>query len=343
MRTTSRSVHPLALSLGRAAASLLCPVLVACIGQRLPPPPPAAYPAVAAAAPGEPPTLPVANAGAPVVAQVAADEAPPSTPLDGATPTVLAAPPFGYALTRPAPAGTSAPPRLVKASEQRNAITDEQAWFERNRLSLPTFGPRGSAGRAPGEPPPFVPPRYRENLLVQGIAHGEHLVLIYGPDFGSGRFVAVLDQKHELVALLDFDRFLTPPEIAPGEAAFVRGQVTWAVVEHGVLYVSTGHRTYAASSRGKNAFLSAIDLGTGQLLWQSAPLVCNAQSFIVHGDHLICGYGFTAEPDFLYVLERATGKTVSKLPLKSGPDYLIEKDSALFVRTYDTDYVFSIR
>jgi hypothetical protein len=60
-------------------------------------------------------------------------------------------------------------------------------------------------------------------------------------------------------------------------------------------------------------------------------------------EHLICGYGFTAEPDFLYVLERATGKTVSKVPLKSGPDFLIEKDGELFVRTYDTDYVFTVR
>ncbi|WP_437619144.1 hypothetical protein [Sorangium sp. So ce1151] len=134
-----------------------------------------------------------------------------------------------------------------------------------------------------------------------------------------------------------------PPAFAPKEAEFVRGHVGWAVAKDGVLYVSSGHRTYAASSKGKNAYVSALDLATGQLLWQSAPLVCNAENFVLRGDHLLCGYGFTAEPDFLYVLERATGKVVSKLPMKSGPEVLVEKEGKLFVRTYDTDYVVDIR
>ncbi|KYF84770.1 hypothetical protein BE11_05910 [Sorangium cellulosum] len=255
----------------------------------------------------------------------------------------LAPPPFGETLVRPAPAGSSAAPRLVKVAEQKNAITDVAAWFTRNGLSLPTLQVPNAPESDAAALPSFVPARYGDYALVKAIDHGDHLALLYGSSFNDARLVAIVDAARKVVAFLDFESYLTPPEIAPGEAEFVQGQVGWVVARDGVLYVSSGHRTYAASSKGKNAFLSAIDLASGQLLWQSAPLVCNAENFVLHGDHLLCGYGFTAEPDFLYVLERATGKVVSKLPIKSGPEYLVEKGGKLFVRTYDTDYVFDIR
>lgn len=117
----------------------------------------------------------------------------------------------------------------------------------------------------------------------------------------------------------------------------------WAAVEGDVLYLSFGHRTYAASSKGANAYISAIDLKTGELLWRSAPLVSNAANFVIRGGHILAGYGFTAEPDYLFVLDRATGKTVSRTKVKSGPDYLFVQGDRLLVRCYDYDYVFELR
>ncbi|XXX73388.1 hypothetical protein WMF30_37685 [Sorangium sp. So ce134] len=316
--------------------------------QDAPPPtgaPGAATPSPHAAAPAPRPAQAAPGDGA---AQAAVDDSAGAAraALDGRSPVKLAPPPFGQALFRPAPAGGSAAPRLVKVAEQKNKITDQAAWFATNALSLPTLQvPSAAAGESSDVPPlpSFVPDSYRDRPLVKAIDHGDHLALLYGPSFSEARFVAILDAAHRIVAFFDFESFLMPPEVAPNEDEFVRGHIGWAVVKDGVLYVSSGHRTYAASSKGKNAFLSAIDLASGQLLWQSAPLVCNAENFVLRGDHLLCGYGFTAEPDFLYVLERATGKVVSKLPLKSGPEFLVEKEGKLFVRTYDTDYVFEIR
>ncbi|WP_437721199.1 hypothetical protein [Sorangium sp. So ce861] len=314
--------------------------------QDAPPHPGAAAPAPHGAAPAPQRAPAAAGDGAAQPTQAAAGDGAPRASLDGRSPVKLAPPPFGQTLVRPAPAGSSAAPRLVKIAEQKTKIPDEAAWFTANGLSLPTLQiPSAAAGEASDSRPlpSFVPETYRDQPLVKAIDHGDHLALFYGPSFSAERFVAILDAAHRVVAFFDFKSFLTPPEIAPDEAEFVRGHVGWAVVKDGVLYVSSGHRTYAASSKGKNAYLSAIDLASGQLLWQSAPLVCNAENFVLRGDHLLCGYGFTAEPDFLYVLERATGKVVSKLSLKSGPAYLVEKDDKLFVRTYDTDYVFEIR
>ena len=93
---------------------------------------------------------------------------------------------------------------------------------------------------------------------------------------------------------------------------------------------------------GQNAYLSAIDLKSGLLLWRSPPLVCNSHNFIIQDDHIWCGYGFTAEPDFITLLDRQSGDLVSKTRLKTGPDYLLLRDNRLYVRTYDTDYVFDI-
>ncbi|MGK4003248.1 hypothetical protein WMF31_11535 [Sorangium sp. So ce1036] len=300
-------------------------------------------PAPRGPAPAAPGDAPPPRDGAAPPAQVAVDAGAAGAALDGRSPVRLAPPPFAQALFRPAPAGGSSAPRLVKIAEKKNAITDQEAWFTRNGLSLPILSVPGSPQRGDGALPSFVPARHGDHRLVRAIDHGDHLALFYGPDASEARLVAILDGAHRVVAFLDFDSFLTPPEHDPKEARFVRGQVRWAVARDGVLYVSTGHSTYAASSRGKNAYLSALDLATGQLLWQSAPLVCNAENFVLRGDHLLCGYGFTAEPDFIFVLERTTGTIVSKIPIKSGPEVLVEKDGKLFVRTYDTDYVFEIR
>ena len=49
-------------------------------------------------------------------------------------------------------------------------------------------------------------------------------------------------------------------------------------------------------------------------------LVANARTFVVTGDLIVAGYGFTAEPDFLYLLDRRTGKVLDRLPVASAPE-----------------------
>ena len=72
-------------------------------------------------------------------------------------------------------------------------------------------------------------------------------------------------------------------------------------------------------------------------------LVSNAANFILAGDAIISAYGFTIEPDYLYVIHRHSGKTLKRLKLKSGATHLILKDSKLYVRTYNQDYVFTLQ
>ena len=59
-------------------------------------------------------------------------------------------------------------------------------------------------------------------------------------------------------------------------------------------------------------------------------------------DYIICGYGFTNEDDFVYVLDRNTGKKVGTYKVKTGPDYFYINGNKLYVRTYNTDYVYEL-
>jgi len=86
----------------------------------------------------------------------------------------------------------------------------------------------------------------------------------------------------------------------------------------------------------------AYDLNNGKLLWRSADQSYNTMNFIVKGDIIICGYGFTDERDYLYQINRNTGEIIDKMELKKMPDLLVEQDGKLYVHTYSYDYVIEI-
>ena len=65
----------------------------------------------------------------------------------------------------------------------------------------------------------------------------------------------------------------------------------------------------------------------------------NTMNFIVKGDVIICGYGFTDEKDYLYQINRNTGEIIDRIELKKMPDLLVEQDGKLYVHTYSYNYV----
>jgi outer membrane protein assembly factor BamB len=133
----------------------------------------------------------------------------------------------------------------------------------------------------------------------------------------------------------DFRRYAWPPRIAPGEREFVYEQTVFAKEAAGMLLVETAHSTYAKSSVGLNGYLNAIDLKTRKLRWRSPALVANAGNFVLLNDAIVSGYGFTAEPDYLYAIDRATGKVKGRLLLPSGPQRIARHGNVLTVDTYD--------
>jgi len=112
-----------------------------------------------------------------------------------------------------------------------------------------------------------------------------------------------------------------------------------AYLKDGIFYGASVANGYAQPN---TCFMFAYDLENEKLLWRSADQSYNSMNFVVEGDVLICGYGFTAEPDYLYQINRNTGEIIDRLPLKKMPDLIVEQDGKLYVHTYSYNYVISI-
>lgn len=209
------------------------------------------------------------------------------------------------------PASLAAPLKLTKLTQEANQITDTDDWFEKNNLSL-NVEDSGKYGL--------------------GIPSDEN---------GGKCRIQVVDGEKGEVFELDFSDFEYAGDFKQSEKEFVRQQIRYAQIKDHILYLSIGHLTYAESSP-HNAYVAAVDLAEKKLLWKSQPLVSNAANFVIKGDVLLCGYGFTAEPDYIYQLDLGSGKVIDKTVVKSKADYLILKDNILYVRTYNTDYTFRI-
>ena len=228
--------------------------------------------------------------------------------------------PLHYQLVRPAAAQGQDTLHLDKVSMAKNLITDDDAWLKKNGLTPPTRRPR------PEEIPEFVAAQIHGARLDHLFVHADHQIGVYGKEVGV--FAPGLPPR-----AFDLSRMAVTEGRVPLDVDF-------AEVAGKVLFLQLSHNGYAKEVGGKNGFIAAVDIDTGALLWCSEPLVGNAQNFVIVGRHLVAGYGFTAEPDFLFVLDTATGKTEEKQSLPSGPTYLLRKDDKLFIRTYDTDLVY---
>ena len=113
-----------------------------------------------------------------------------------------------------------------------------------------------------------------------------------------------------------------------------------ACIENGIFYGASVMNGYAQPD---TCFMFAYDLENEKLLWRSADQTYNSMNFLVKGDVIFCGYGFTAEDDYLYQLDKNTGEVIDRLPLKKMPDLMAVKDDLLYVHTYSYDYVIEVQ
>lgn len=253
------------------------------------------------------------------------------------------APPSGYYVLHTIGKKPRSSLRVMKVLEKKNKITDTEEWWVGNRLLPMTYQVPNPYMQKAGDLPPVVPLEFLGQRVVK-VLRSNPILAIYGDNFGDGRYLLVIDPENgKIERAFDFSAYQWPHKFNRAEKDYIKMSTTWAYLEDDILYVQHNHKTYARSSKGYNAYLSALDIRTGMLLWRSKPLVANANNFLVKDGAIITGYGFTAEPDFLYVLNKTDGRILQKVAVKSAPEYLVEKDDKLFVRTYHTDYVFNYK
>lgn len=232
-------------------------------------------------------------------------------------------------------------PKIIEISKKANDITDEMNWFVQNELALneitgdPLILYLEDAGL----------PVYTAGALARKMIFSGNYNLIFYSDYELAiDLVAIYNQTTgETENIVDFSNYALATKFKEEDIEYVNQELTWAEIDGNLLYISNSHRTYAKSSFGENAYLTCINLDNLEVLWRSKPLVANSRNFIIYKDYIITGYGFTDEPDYLYFLNKFTGKQLSSTLLKSGPDYFLEKNGKLYVRTYNTDYVFEMK
>ncbi len=265
------------------------------------------------------------------------------TPLEEQNLTTLPAPPFRQHLSAPDRRAATRPSKLDLIGAKPNRIVDGDEWFGANGLALPAYEVPNPFQKKPGDLPAFVPEKFGNQRLVKAIRCPDAVLLVYGADFSGGRYLVALDPASgDFLYGFDFIHYLHSPKSAERDRASVDQAIKWAWQENRVLYISHAHDTYASASGGSNAYITALDTATGAVWWRSRPLVANAANFELAGDTIIAGYGFTAEPDYLYLLDKTTGEVYERIKLKSGPEYILLKGDRLYVRTYDTDYRFRV-
>lgn len=204
---------------------------------------------------------------------------------------------------------------LEQLTEEANAITDTEAWFAANGLTQ-TLGNI------------MEDDNYRYELEGEN-GFAMYLLNIYDKESGNALYC------------LDFSDYRYTDNIKAGDEEFVEQRIWWVQSVDDILYVAIGHYTYTESCP-HTGYLVAIDLNDMSVIWKSEPCVTNAQTFEIIDNTIVCGYGFTSEPDYLILVDRLDGSVTEKIPIQSKADYIICKEDILYVRTYNTNYTFQI-
>ena len=274
-------------------------------------------------------------------------------------PVVLDTPNFdGMTLSNPKKLSYS----LKQVSRTSNGITDEDKWIEKYMspeqgvtYNFPENWKNKPDDYLKSKVPVMLSGKYRSYVTVP--CHGDttrqcnsylYNVIAYGdksPYHDNVSidpnliFITNYDFNRVLYAF-DFSNFSLAKYSKTNELNFTAISVENVQIENDVLYATVGHSTYAASSSGYNAYLVAIDLKSQKVKWMTKPLTSNSP-FCIYGNTIITGYGFTDEPDYIYIIDKATGCRLKSIKVANGPEQLSIRNNKLYVRTYSYDYVFA--
>lgn len=209
---------------------------------------------------------------------------------------------------------------VKEVARAKNQIVDDYVWFD-------------EVGCDPINQASMEDDIYSYDLIVDENADNRymsHILKAYDALSGEEAFT------------LNFDKYVDNPDYHDVAWPYTEQHIFWAQCVDNILYVSIGHSTYS-SSCPYTAYIVAIDLADDfKVLWKSEPLRSNSDNFVVVGDVIFTGYGFTQEDDFMYELNRYTGEVHAQWDLVKAADYFFVRDDTMYVRTYDTNYTFSL-
>lgn len=268
------------------------------------------------------------------------------TNLQQLEPVILPVPSFKYVFNTvlDSPAQVTKTKKLALTKKSIKKISPTTGYAESEAYASIEYLVPNPFRNQKGDLPKAIPTEYKGQMLVRAIKGPNNVLLIYGLNFAENRYLVVMDKSlTKYLKTYDFSNYAISPKYIKADYDFIYQQIKWAVIENGILYVSHSHSTYSKSSNGMNGYITAIRLSDNKVLWRTDPLVCNSQNFQVVGNVILSGYGFTAEKDYLYQIDKRTGKTLDKILLKDAPDYIVKQKDKLLVYGYEHLTQFAIK
>lgn len=252
-------------------------------------------------------------------------------------------PPFKYYIADGIEDKLTHPLKLTELDSKKNQITDESEWIAENNLIINSFKITDFYQSSNASLPSNIDATWNDFIITSAFYDDAYIYCTYGADYSEGRVLKIYEANSQKeVYCLDFSKYSYSPEYKESDYDYIQQKINGAAIKDNILYISHSHNTYAISSNGMNAYITAIDLSDMKVLWRSEALVSNAYNILIVDDVIISGYGFTDEADYLYQLDRTTGKVLDKTLLATAASYIILKEEKLYVRTYNRDYVFEI-
>lgn len=245
----------------------------------------------------------------------------------------LPAPTFEYYASDKVVELENGPFTLSLISSNTNNVTDFEKWFTDNGLSMGRELVEDELGKIIE----YSDGTYTYKILKAEESRNEWFAI------NPYKLLEIYStETQELLYSLDFSNYIFLSDYNEEDSIYIKQNLVWAQIKDNVLYVSNSHNSYASETNNLNSFITALDLSDMSILWRSEPLVANTFNFAIFDDVLFCGYGYTDEADYLYQIDLNNGKVLDKISVNTSPEYIIVKDSILYVRCFDTDYQFNI-
>ena len=104
---------------------------------------------------------------------------------------------------------------------------------------------------------------------------------------------------------------------------------------HGRRYFNEACQSYSLEAQGRCSSLVALDPFADAVRWRTPPLI-SRDVFLVVGEYIVAGYGFTAEADALHLIRRSDGAVVADLSIGIAHDDLtLKPDGTISVLLHD--------
>lgn len=103
------------------------------------------------------------------------------------------------------------------------------------------------------------------------------------------------------------------------------------------LFFNMACPSYSSQIDGKGSKLFCYDVENEKMIW-STPYLTSNDILIFNDKYVFCSYGFTREKDYIFMLDKFTGKIYSKLPVATSIQYMEIKQKGGHDLLYASDY-----